>query len=547
MNAPTASKVNFATFFAIWAEDRGWAVPDVHWRAVHWLEHRADLAVLRCFRGFGKSTILAIYNAWRYYDNPSYRILHQGDQDKTAFKTSRDTRAVLQRHPLTREVPQLVIRGEQSFWWVKGCEDERNPSMQAAGITSNITSSRCEEAQNDDVEVPRNIQNPEAREKMRYRLGEQTHCMVPGARQLFIGTPHTHDSLYDEMQRMGADCLTIPMFGREHRIENANAKAYTLGFVPEYVFHGIGEASRLLKRGTDYTLDGNRIAFHSPTGGLIDIYAQSAWPERFTLREMEKRRKSCKTINEWDSQYQLHSRPIHEVRLDPAKLRAYAVEPIVRTANGEIGMWLGNARIVGCSCRWDPSSGKLHSDVSAVALVLQDDHGRRYWHRSIGITGEIAEFADDGKTIIGGQVKQIVELVKSLHIPRVTVETNGIGGFAPAVLKAALKQSRIVCGVSEVLAVSNKNKRILEAFEGPLKSGMLWAHTSVLEGPAKKQMREWNPAIAQQPDDYVDAASGAISETPERFGRHSNGLNAPLSRPQDWRPDAGSFEVEVEY
>ena len=83
MSAPKASgKVNFATFFAIWAEEQRWDVPDIHWRAVHWLEHRGRLAVMRCFRGFAKSTILAVYNAWRYYVDPSYRILHQGDRTK---------------------------------------------------------------------------------------------------------------------------------------------------------------------------------------------------------------------------------------------------------------------------------------------------------------------------------------------------------------------------------------------------------------------------------------------------------------------------------
>ena len=130
-----SARVDFPTFFAIWAEERQWEVPDVHWRACHWLEHRGDLAVLRCFRGFGKSTLLAVYNAWRYYRDPTYRILHQGDQDKTAYKTSRETRSILQRHPLTRDAEALTLRGEQSFWWVKGSNDERNPSMQAAGIT----------------------------------------------------------------------------------------------------------------------------------------------------------------------------------------------------------------------------------------------------------------------------------------------------------------------------------------------------------------------------------------------------------------------------
>ena len=548
----SAEDASFAEFFLIWAQLRGWAVPDIHWRAVDWLEHRGNLACLRCFRGFGKSTILAIYNAWRFYRDPSYRILHQGDQDKTAYKTSRDTKAVLLRHPLTKAwVAAGGMKGEASFWWVPGAEDERNPSMQAAGITSNITSSRCDEAQNDDVEVPRNITNPEAREKMRYRLGEQTHIMVPGARQLFIGTPHTHDSLYDEVERMGADCLTIRMFERSHRVEQATAMRYTLPFRPEWVFVGFGETARLLADGDDYHLS------HSPAGpvlvlarrhdALVDCYAGHAWPARFDRAEMLTRRRGCRTINEWDSQYQLHSRPVHETRLDPERIKAYAVEPVLSIANGETCMHLGNARIVGAACRWDPASGKLRSDVSAVAVVLQDDRGRRYWHRAVALTGDVVEMAGDGKTITGGQVRQLAELIKSLHLPRVTVETNGIGGFAPAVLRSALQQAGAVCGIKPVTSTANKNKRILEAIEPPLASGVLWAHTSVLQGPARDQMRDWNPAVAAQPDDHLDALAGAITDTPERFGRASaSGLNAPSLVRDDWRPGAGVHEVEFE-
>lgn len=540
------AKVDFATFFAIWAEERQWDVPAIHWLACHWLEHRGKLAVLRCFRGFGKSTLLAIYNAWRYYLDPTYRILHQGDQDKTAYKTSRDTRAVLMRHPLTKDDPALAIRGEQSFWWVAGSTDERNPSMQAAGITSNITSSRCDEAQNDDVEVPRNIQNPEARDKMRYRLGEQTHCRVPGSRQLFIGTPHTHDSLYDEKERMGADCLTIKMFGKEHRIESATQRSYEVPFQPEMVFSGVGPATRLLKRGIDYEWKAGQLTLPNPPGGLVDCYAESAWPERFTNDEMESRRKDCKTINEWDSQYQLHSRPIHEVRLDPAKLKPYDVEPTIKWANGQAVMWLGQTRIVGASFRWDPASGKLKSDISSGALVLQDDRGTRYWHRSVSFTGKVVEMADDGKTIIGGQVHQIAALVRQFGLRRVSVETNGIGGFAEAYLKAALKQAKIFdCGVTEVHSTVRKNARILEALEDPLRSGQLWAHVSVINGDAWDIMKDWNPAIADQVDDPIDSLAGAITETPERIGMHHDWNPTPGGR-DDWRPSAGVHEVELE-
>jgi hypothetical protein len=537
-----AAAESFLGFFLQWAERMGWQVPRIHVIACIWLATRGDLAVFRCFRGFGKSTLLAIYNAWRYKENPAYRILHQGDQDGTAYKTSRDTKRVLQKHPQTYAMGEH--RGEVSFWWVHGADDERNPSMQAAGIMSNITSSRADEVQNDDVEVPRNIQTPDAREKLRYRLGEQTHILVPGGRKLYIGTPHTHDSLYDEIERMGADCLTIRMFNQERRIDNAAELSYSLEFVPEFVFAGIGADAKLLQDGIDYKVNRGRIQFAKAPGCLIDCYAESAWPERFDREEMIKRRRETRTINEWDSQYQLHAKPINQVRLDPERIIPYECEPVIRRANGGMQMWLGETQIVGMSLRYDPASGKLDSDVSAVALILQDAYNRRYWHRAYALTGEIAQFAEDGKTIIGGQVHQLCDIIEEFEVPRVTVETNGIGAFAPAMIKACLKQRKRICGVTEVLAVTNKNKRILEALEPLITSGMLWAHAQVLDGPLWDQMRDWNPGISSQPDDYLDAGAGAITDTPERL-REISGI--PRMQPrEDWRPDAGAFDVALE-
>jgi hypothetical protein len=554
MSAPKANgKVDFATFFALWAEEQRWDVPDIHWRAVHWLEHRGRLAVMRCFRGFAKSTILAVYNAWRYYIDPSYRILHQGDQDKTAHKTSRDTKSVLMRHPLTRNVGALEARGEATFWWVSGNADERNPSMQAAGILSTITSSRCEEAQNDDVEVPKNITNPENREKMRYRLGEQVHCMVPGARQLYVGTPHTHDSLYDEIEALGADCLTIKMFEREHRIDSASEPSYSLPFVPEFVLTGIGKGSRALIEGKDYTLRGTTATLANPNGALVDFYAGCAWPERFTLEEMEDRRRRTRTINEWDSQYQLHSKPVHEIRLDPGRLQPYSGEPVLSIVNRVAVLHIGKVRMVGVACKWDPSSGKLKSDKSSVAIVYQDEQGRRYWHRALRLTGEIAEFEKDGKTIKGGQVFQLVDHVLKFNIPRVVIETNGAGTFAPQMLRAALIQRGVKCAVVAHHEGTNKNKRILDAIEPPLLSQYLWAHDEVLfdeDGEASetvKQMREWIPSVTEQGDDDLDALAGAITQAPDRIQAVANGGKIFPGTPRTvWAPQGAVHDITLE-
>jgi hypothetical protein len=525
------TRVSFLAFFLMWADRMGWEVPTVHVLACHWLEKRGPLAVLRCFRGFGKSTLLAVYNAWLYYRDQAFRILHQSESDGTAYKTSRDTQNVIRNHPLTKA---LLPPGQGTIeqWWVIGSTDFRNASMYAKGILSNVTSARADECQNDDVEVPRNIQTPEAREKLRYRLGEQTHILVPGGRKLFIGTPHTHDSLYDEIERLGADCLTIRMFEREHRVEDANTKAMEVPFAPEYVFAGIGAMARLLVEGKDYKRTAVGIVFNAPPGGLVDCYAGCAWPERFDRAELTKRRRETRTINEWDSQYQLHSKPISEVRLDPERMIPYEVAPTIREANGGFEMLLGSTRIIGASAYWDCSLGKVKSDASAFSLVLTDERGRLYWQVAEGLLGDLDT-----------QCARVREIVVKYQIGRVVVETNGPGGFVPPILRKHLAGTG--CGVGEEHSKINKNTRILDAFEAPMSSGFLWAHVDVLNGPVWAQMKDWSPDVKDQPDDYLDSGAGAISETPVRIGKTVGKPNA-LPR-QDWRPNAGVFEVETEY
>ncbi|EOV6092701.1 phage terminase large subunit [Klebsiella aerogenes] len=535
--------ISFLAFFLMWAERMNWDVPDCHYRACHWLEHRGDLAVLRCFRGFGKSTILAVYNAWRYYQDRQYRILHQSESDGTAYKTSRDTQNVLRNHPLTKGMlPDGQGTVEQ--WWVNGALDLRNGSMYAKGILSNVTSARANECQNDDVEVPRNIQTPEAREKLRYRLGEQTHILIPGGRKLFIGTPHTHDSLYDEKEAEGADCLTIKLFRDEHRIEakDATQLRYEIPFRPDYVFVGIHKAARLLVEGVDYQLTDTGVEFAAAPDALIDFYAGCEWPERFTREEMEKRRKETRTINEWDSQYQLHSKPVGDVRLDPERIREYNVQPEIRYANRSCSMWLGQTQIVGAVAWWDVATGKVKADASAFSLIFTDIRGHLYWHVCQGLTGELAEFGDNDK-ITGGQVMQIKELVLKYQIPLVCVEVNGPGSFAGKLLIQALKGTG--CGVREEFSVTNKQKRILDAFEAPLSSRFLWAHTDVLDGPMYDQMRDFNPALTNQPDDYIDSGSGAISATPVRIGKL---VGIPTAQAREhWQPYDGDISVAVDY
>lgn len=546
-------KVGFAAFYLIHAESLNWIVPDFHLDVCDFLEDYGPLGLLMMPRGHGKSTILDIYNAWKLYCNPEHLILHQGATDPDAYKVSRGTEQVLERHPLCQIFGIKKARGETQKWWVTGSTDVRHGSIHARGILSNVTGARAHEIQNDDVEVPSNIGTPEARTKLRYRLSEQTHILIPGGQKLYVGTPHTHDSLYSEiMQNPDAKCLVFKMFEKEKRFEQIIE--CIVDFLPKYIFSGIGRTSKLLVEGKDYQVikigQAYKITFDE-SHYLIDCYSEALWPERFTPTEMQLRRRECRQINEWDSQYQLHAKPIADVRLDPDKMIVYDCEPELRRANGEYYMMLGKRQIVGMTARWDPSSGKLKSDISSVAIVLHDDLGNKYWHRSLSLTGEVITVDDQGN-VVGGQVWQLCDLIEEFHIPKITIETNGIGNFAPASLKAALKKRRLRCGVGEQHSTTQKNKRILDALEGPLVSGMLWVHASVVDtvegentSEQYKKMRMFNPASTNNEDDELDSLAGAVTDSPERVGKihRQNEVNES----PNWRNDGGAHEAALDF
>jgi hypothetical protein len=527
-------------------------MPAVHVRIYEWLSRTegARNRVLQVFRGCGKSTILGIRNAHKYRADPMHQLLVQGADDDLADDISRDTISIMRGHPLMP--PDLLIEpaGVRHWFTRPGFESNaRTPQFRGRGILSRVTGNRADEIINDDTEMAKNVETAEARGKLRKRLSEQSFILKPGGSVLWVGTPHTHDSIYEQKIKAGAEALVIPLFAHQTRHE-AGEKPHTrlrfAGLPGEdglWVFAGIGKDARLLEPGRDYLVAGQEVVLCEPVVGLVDICHGNAWPERFTRLEMLERRRECETVNYWDQQYQLQAKSFKTSRLNPALLEPYDVKPRFDTRNRASVMLLGEVQIVGASVQWDPSSGKLGSDVSALAVMLFDEYGNRYWHKAVALLGEVAEFDAAGKTVIGGQVWQIAQVVRKLRLPRVVVETNGAGTFAPSILKACLRQQGIACAVNPLHETRNKNRTILEAIEGPLVSGKLWAHVDVVAA-VSEQMRDWKPDVTQQPDDYLDSAAKCLTQAPERVGKVASPFVEASG--QDWRPVSGVFEAELE-
>lgn len=542
--------ISFLAFFLMWAKVMGWKVPMLHVRICIWLEEADDpVRVLMVFRGAAKSTIFAVYKAWKLYRDRTRRNLIWSADKNLGKKLSRDTVNVLRRHPLCGGM--LPTKPGAQEFWVAGALDARNASMNAVGVDQNVTGARADDIDYDDVEVPKNIKTPEAREELRNKIQEAIFIIVPGGQETFIGTPHTHDSLYTEQVENGAALLKIPLFESQKRYEDTTVETrYHVPFTPGadglWVVLGIHKAARVLVEGVHYTRDGEYVVFPKPPGAVLDIYAHNAWPERFDRAEVERRRRRTKTLNYWDSQYMLEAKPITECELDPDRMKLYAVHPEFRRSNGGVIMMLGNAQIVSGRAFWDPSRGSAGGDDSAFSMVLDDAFGNHYWHVCETLSGDYAEFADTVNTkILRGQVMQICELVRRFNILHIKVETNGVGTFTHKLLRRALIQEGLSgCAVKGQDSTQNKNRRILEAFDGPLKSGVLWAHIDVYAA-VKDQMRDWKFKSTTQSDDKVDSGAGALAEAPVRINRTAE--KASGGAIHNWRQSSGVHDVTLEF
>ena len=538
--------VSFAAFYQRWADQAGWTVPDIHLMACDWLEHgrKGRVGVLKGFRGLSKSTIVGRYVADKIRRDQQWRFLAMSATDLDAAKLSTDAQFVIQQHPWCGHLRPKKGHWQVHRFAVDKAEDVRNPNVAAYGILSNITGGRADEAIFDDVEVPKTIRTPALRENLRLRMSETTHILVPGGKKLYVGTDHCVESIYKEQIERGADLLEIPLFLRE-------ATHKTKGRLKDYVF-----AFRIQKKGEIYAAMGlNRPRLldeseyevigvrekegiirlkRAPLDGeRLTIYAGNQWESRFSRSEISFRMTECLTWGEWDSQYQLRPAQLGQVRLDPDRMIPYRGEPEIRRVNGETTCWLNGVRMVGVSTYWDCSLGKKESDTSAFVIIFADSSGCYYWHRAVGLTGEIDE-----------QCQRVVKLVKEFSLPSVRVETNGPGGFVPAILRKHLKMAGLDCAVESRWVKTNKNIRILDALEPPLSGMFLHASEQVLASPVPQEMRNWDPKVQDQPDDYEDAAAGAISETPVRIGK-----NLPVVEPaaDRWTPGGGIYTAAVDY
>lgn len=489
--------VSFTRFVWLWNRDQGRSTPRLHLEICQWLDQcwRANdrRLLLLVFRDSGKSTLSALYCAWLLSSDPDVRIMVLSADHALATKMTRNVRGILLRHRLTGG----LLDARPECWaadqlTVRRTRVSRDPSLLARGIAGNFTGCRADVIVCDDVEVPNTSDTEEKRRLLRERLRELSFVLVPGGLQLFIGTPHAHNSIYAETAR-----------------------------------RDLTEPEPFLAR------------FRRLTVPLVRANGEQRWKERFTDHDVDRLMEGGGPAK-FRSQLQLLPTSPEDLRLDPDALVPYDSPATLVSVQSRDVLRIAGRRMVSAAAAWDPAYGRPdRGDSSVVAAVFIDDEGHYWLHAIEYLAPEPGPAAEtDQATAL---CRAVAAFLAQNHLPSITVETNGIGGFLPALLRQELRRAGIGASVIQRASTVPKHRRILEAFDPLLAARRLHVHRSVLASPFLDEMRAWRPGRRCR-DDGLDAVATCLLAEPVRLPLVRGRLGAPT-----WRHGPGTFEAPSDF
>lgn len=490
----------FAAFVETWNKEQNLTTPHHHqditrWLETAWLDGAREL-LLMAFRNSGKSTLVGLFCAWLLARDPALRIMVLAADLALARKMTRNVKRIIERHPDCGGLkPKRADQWASDQFTVNRPVELRDPSMLAKGVSANVTGSRADIVICDDVEVPNTCDTAAKREDLRERLGEIDYVLVPGGLQLYVGTPHTFNTIYAE----------------DVRKDLGEEQAFLDGF----------------KR------------FVLP---IEDARGRPAWPERFPRDKIAAIRRRTGP-NKFRSQMLLQPVDIAEGRLDADLLKPYGGEIAYSERNGEAVLTVEGHRLVSATCWWDPSFGAPdRGDASVVACVFTSDDGSYWLHRVAYLTHDAARVAQVSEA--QQLCDQVVAFARALYLPTVRVETNGLGRFLPTLLRDAFEAHGAAAAVVGVHSTRPKDLRILDGFDAPLAAGRIHVHDSVRATPFIQEMREWRPN-SRAPDDGLDAVAGCLLSEPVRLPRNPNALVAERRLP--WTGGGRAFQAKTTF
>lgn len=186
---------------------------NIHKQVVEWWTRpqAKNHQLLLLPRDHGKSAMIAYRAAWEITKNPAITILYISATENLAKKQVRKIKDIL-TSPIYRDFwPDMVFEeeGKREKWTeTEICVDHpkrkvegiRDSTLEAGGITKNITGLHCNICILDDVVVPENAYTEEGRRKVADLYSFLSSIESAEAHEWVVGTRYYAKDLYDYLQ-----------------------------------------------------------------------------------------------------------------------------------------------------------------------------------------------------------------------------------------------------------------------------------------------------------------------------------------------------------
>lgn len=183
----------------------------VQYDIASYLQNGPRRSVIEAFRGVGKSWLTSAFVCWLLLNNPQLKILVVSASKERADAFSTFVKRLINEIPMLNHLkPQDGQRDSVIAFDVGPAQPDHSPSVKSVGITGQITGSRADVLIADDVEVPNNSATQMMRDKLSEAVKEFDAILKPGGRIIYLGTPQTEMSLYNQLPERGYDIRIWP-------------------------------------------------------------------------------------------------------------------------------------------------------------------------------------------------------------------------------------------------------------------------------------------------------------------------------------------------
>jgi len=184
----------------------------VHEEVFHWFTRpgKKDNQLLLLPRDHQKSHCAAVYAAWKLTKDPTKTILYVSATSDLAEKQLYAIKNMIDNPTYKMYWPDMIHpdEGKRETWSkteiavdhpLRKAEGVRDPSIKAAGLTTNITGFHASDVFLDDCVVPGNAYTEEGRGKVASMYSQLASIETTGAEETVVGTRYHPKDLYDTL------------------------------------------------------------------------------------------------------------------------------------------------------------------------------------------------------------------------------------------------------------------------------------------------------------------------------------------------------------